>query len=60
MEIKSVGLHDKDSLHISCAIYANCDYFITTDDNIIKYKDDKINIIDPIDFIKLWEDIKNE
>jgi len=49
-----------DSLHIACAIYAKCDYFISTDDRILKYKDNKIMIIDPIDFIKIWEGAKND
>lgn len=59
-EIKSAGLKEKDALHIACAIYAECDYFISTDDRILKYKDDKINIIDPIDFIKVWEGENND
>ncbi len=59
-EIKSAGLRGKDSLHIACAIYAKCDYFLSTDDRILKYKNDKINIIDPTDFIKIWEGAKND
>jgi predicted nucleic acid-binding protein len=54
-EIKSSGLKEKDALHIACAVYANCDYFISTDDRILKYETDLINIIDPIAFIKVWE-----
>lgn len=54
--ISENGIKDKDSLHIACAIHAKCDYFITTDDRILKYKDNKIEIIDPNDFIKIWED----
>lgn len=59
-EIRSIGIKEKDSLHIACAIYAKCDYFISTDDRILKYKDDQISIIDSIDFIKLWEGAKND
>jgi predicted nucleic acid-binding protein len=43
-----------DSLHIACAITAKADYFLTTDDEILKraihIKD--ILITDPIGFIK--------
>lgn len=53
-EINKRGIKEKDSLHIACAIYAKCDYFITTDDRILKYKDDTIEIVDPNDFIKVW------
>ena len=59
-KIESSGLKAKDALHIACAIYAECDYFITTDDRILKFTDDRIRIIDPLDFIKLWEGAKND
>ena len=54
-EICGTGVKEKDSLHIACAIFGGCDYFITTDDRALKYRDDKIRIIDPIQFIKAWE-----
>lgn len=49
------GLHQMDSLHIACAIHAESDYFLTTDDRILKKSGlfDTISIIDPIGFIKL-------
>ena len=31
---------------------ANCDYLLTTDDRLMKYKSERIEIIDPIEFIK--------
>ena len=52
--IKKSGLKTKDSLHIACAIIAQCDYFISADDRLLKYKNDKIRIINPIDFILLF------
>ena len=33
-EIMECGVKAKDALHISCAIEAECDYFITTDNGI--------------------------
>ena len=44
-----------DALHLSCAIDAGTDYFITVDDGILKYSTDEIKIFDPIMFIKYWE-----
>lgn len=43
-----------DSLHIACAISAKCEYFLTTDDKMLKKASlvDRINIDDPIGFIK--------
>ncbi len=29
-------------------------YFITTDKRLLKYKDNNIKLINPIDFVKLW------
>lgn len=47
------GLKPKDSIHIACAAYAKCDYFITTDIGILKKKSlSNISITNPIDFIK--------
>jgi hypothetical protein len=48
----------KDALHISCAIEANCNFFITTDDGILKkYKNGEIKVCSPIEIINLWEDL---
>jgi predicted nucleic acid-binding protein len=44
-----------DALHLSCSINAKVDYFITVDDDILKYKTNEILILDPIGFIKYWE-----
>ena len=47
----SQGIKPKDALHISCAIYAKCEYFITTDRLLIKKKVEGIKIINPTQFI---------
>ena len=54
-EIMKYGIYAKDALHISCAIEATCDYFITTDDRILKkYRTNEINVCSPIEFINIW------
>jgi hypothetical protein len=52
--LKETGLRNKDALHISCALFAKCEYFLTTDDTILHKSKliKEIIIIDPIDFIK--------
>ena len=56
-EIMKYGVKAKDALHISCAIEARCDYFITTDDGILrKYRTGDIKVCSPIEFINIWED----
>ena len=55
--IMKCGLKAKDALHITCAIEAKCDYFITTDDGILKkYRTGEIKVCSPIEFINIWED----
>jgi len=54
-EIKMKNIKPKDSLHLSCAIKADCNFFITTDGKILNKTIDNITILDPIDFIKLPE-----
>jgi len=48
------GIKKMDSLHIACAITAEVDYFLTTDDKILKRSIhiQDIRITDPIGFIK--------
>ncbi len=53
-KLNEMGFHKIDSLHIACAIFAKCEYFLTTDDQILKRERllNKIKINDPIGFIK--------
>jgi len=50
----TVGMKKIDSLHTACAIKADADYFLTTDDGILKRTAliEDIKITDPIGFIK--------
>ena len=50
-KIAESGIQSADALHIACAINAHCDYLITVDKRMIKYRDDRIVICSPIDFI---------
>jgi predicted nucleic acid-binding protein len=50
------NIKNKDALHIASAILSECEYFITTDDIILKRcKSDKITICSPIEFLNFWE-----
>lgn len=55
LEIMGTGIKEKDSLHIACALYSACDYFITTDDRLMRYCTNKIKIQEPIQFIREME-----
>ena len=52
-EISATGVKAADSIHTACAILARCDYLLTTDDRLLKYRTDKIKIVDPTEFIRI-------
>ena len=52
-EIMNTGIKDTDAAHIACAIQTDCDYFLTTDNRVLKYRGEKIEVINPVDFIKI-------
>jgi len=55
-KIKSQGIKNKDAIHLACAIEAECDYFLTTDDVILKRSMEKdIQVCSPIDFLTVYE-----
>lgn len=54
-EIMQTGVKTKDAIHVSCAILAKADYFLTTDVRLLKYKSDEIKIMNPINFINELE-----
>lgn len=56
-EIMKYGVKAKDALHIACAVEADCNFFITTDDDILKkYRSNEIKVCSPVEFVNLWED----
>jgi predicted nucleic acid-binding protein len=53
-KLVQIGLKSKDALHLACALALKCEYFLTTDDHLIKKTVliGEIKVIDPITFIK--------
>ncbi len=56
-EIMKTGIKYKDACHLASAILAHCQYFITTDKRVLKYKAEDIITINPIDFVREMEEI---
>lgn len=50
-EIMNTGIKFKDACHVASAIYAECEYFISSDMRLLKYKADKIKMVTPTEFI---------
>lgn len=55
-EIMKTGVKFKDACHVASAIYSECEYFISTDMRLLKYKTDKIKMVTPIEFVTRTED----
>lgn len=53
--IIQTGIKEKDAFHVACAIFAQCDYFVTTDDRLLKFKSDQIPLVTPGEFIRRLE-----
>ena len=53
--IMKTGIKEKDAYHVACAVMAKCKYFITTDDRLLKYQSDEIELVTPGEFIRRME-----
>ena len=57
-----IGVKPMDALHVACAIEAEAEYFLTTDKALLRKmaKHDSLRVVDPVDFIRVLEETKNE
>lgn len=53
--IMETGIKEKDAYHVACAVMAECNYFVTTDDRLLKFQSEKINLVTPGEFIRRME-----
>ena len=53
--IMETGIKEKDAYHVACAVMAECDYFVTTDDRLLKFQSEKIKLVTPGEFIRRME-----
>ena len=53
-----LGLNGKDALHVASAIAGQAQYFLTTEEKIIKKLSEfnEVQVISPTEFIKVLED----
>lgn len=54
-EIMKTGVKYKDACHAACAIMSDCEYFLTTDRRLLKYRTNKLKMMNPLDFIRELE-----
>lgn len=55
-DFEKSGFKNADALHLACAISAKCDYFISVDKHLLKYKGIEIIVCDPVEFLRMWEE----
>ena len=53
-ELQHKGFKTFDSLHLACAVFAGCNYFLTVDDGALNKQCKGIKITDPVFFINQW------
>lgn len=53
--IMKTGIKEKDAYHVACAVIAECNYFVTTDDRLLKYQSEQIELVTPGEFIRRME-----
>jgi len=54
--LKKKSVRTKDALHVACSVYANADYFVTTDKQLFNLKLNDIKIINPLSFLNEREE----
>lgn len=60
LKIMETGVKEKDAYHVACALMAGCDYFITTDDRLLKYNSESICLLTPGELIRRLEENIND
>lgn len=50
------GIKTYDALHISCAVAAGCDFYLTTDKKLLNTPIPEIKIVNPIHFVNEMEE----
>ncbi|MCF6270884.1 MAG: PIN domain-containing protein [Melioribacteraceae bacterium] len=58
-EITRFRVKPKDALHVACAIEGRAEYFLTTDDKLLKKlaKARELIVINPVNFIPILENL---
>lgn len=55
IEIMKTGVKEMDALQLASAIAGEANYFLTVDKRLLKYQTDKIQIMNPMEFVSTME-----
>ena len=54
-KIMATGIKYKDACHVASALIGDCKYLITTDKRLLKYRSDKVALVNPVQFLDEME-----
>ena len=54
LTLQSKGVKPYDAAHVACAVDLYCDYFLTTDHKLLNTAISEIEVVNPLDFIKVF------
>ncbi len=57
-QLRTLNVKSKDALHVACAAAAGCDYFLSTDDILLKKLGGSalgVPSLNPVAFVTQWE-----
>ena len=57
-KIMAANIKEYDAYHVASAIYAGCEFFISVDYRLLKYRTNEIRMVTPIEFITETEGMK--
>jgi len=55
-QLQNRGVKLYDALHVACACFGECDYFLTVDDVLLNKPINEIRVCNPIDFLREVEE----
>ena len=62
-QLRTLNIKSKDALHVACAAAAGCDYFLSTDDLLLKKLGKStfgVPSLSPVTFVTQWESVNGE
>jgi predicted nucleic acid-binding protein len=57
-QFEKINIKSRDALHLACAEFGSCDYFLTCDDKFLKKGRQlnlKVKVMSPVEFVNLME-----
>jgi predicted nucleic acid-binding protein len=60
ISLEREGVKPVDALHVACAEYTRCDYFLTCDDRLIRRYRGTVKAVNPTSFVLIMTEAEEE